>query len=155
MIDMTALWRAAGRPRNHSPRRWLVGRPHFQARVVDLGGGPDAPVLADTGTALIYAAISLDKSGTLMEAWDAVRKGGLLASAARALAHDDAGITALMMKSYLIAEGISDAEAGQYLVDQAKHQVAAEGLDPYAEETRVAKARRAVVESKFGEDGNQ
>ena len=39
-MDLTALWKAAGRPRGRSPRHWLAGTTYGE-RVRDEGGGPD------------------------------------------------------------------------------------------------------------------
>ena len=43
---------------------------------------------------------------------------------------------ALTARLDLIAGGMTDAEAGRHLIEQVKRHVAAQGLDPWAEERR-------------------
>lgn len=144
-MDMTALWRAAGRPRGRSPRRWLAGTAYGE-RVRDEGGGPDGRVLAEPGVALLYAAFRLDLTGTLAKAWSAIFMGALRADPAPMLTQENAGLIALTAKLDLIAGGMTDAEAGRHLMERVDRHVATRGLDVYTEETKVMHAQRAVAD---------
>lgn len=145
-MDLTVLWKAAGRPRGRSPRQWLAGTAYVE-RVRDEGGGPDGRVLTDPGIALSYAALWLDPTSVLFTVWTAIFMGALRADPAPMLTKADAGLIALTAKLDLIAGGMTDAEAGRHLMELVDRHVAALGLDPWAEETKVMHAQRAVADS--------
>ncbi len=157
-LDMTALWKESGRPRGRSPRHWLAGR-FERERVHDEGGGPDGRILADPGVALLYAALWLDGTGTLGEVLTGIFWGTLRADPAPMLTKENAGLMALTAKLDLVAQGLTDAEAGRHLIEGVKRHVAAQGLDVYAEETKVMHAQRAVADFDatglvYDRDGN-
>ncbi len=144
-MDLTELWRQAGRPRGRSPRQrigWMIE----DGRIRDEGGGPDGRLLADPGTALLYVSCWLDRTGILARVGSAIFMGALRADPAPMLTKANAGLIALTAKLDLIAGGMTDAEAGRHLMDRVDRHVAARGLDPWAEETAVMHAQRAVAD---------
>ncbi len=153
---MTALWKEAGRPRGRSPRHWLAGR---LDKFRDEGGGPDGRVLAEAGAVLFYAAVWLDRTGTLAGVWSGIFTAARRADPAPMLAQPHAGLLALHAKLDLMAGGITDEEAGRHLIGRVAQHVAARGLDVYAAETEVMHAQRAIADFDatgllFDRDGN-
>ncbi len=140
-FDLTALWKAAGRPRGHAPRHYLHRfRESMRGEVRDQGGGPDGAVLADYPTALHYCMI-VDRR--IMKAVVAESMRRRREDPVRALLECPDPIMAMLVKSDLYLRGMDDEQADRFLVDAAKR--AAAGLDVYAEETRVAEVQRAVA----------
>lgn len=140
-FDMTALWKAAGRPRGHAPRHY----PHrfrdtTQGHVRDQGGGPDGAVLADYETAMHYCMM-VDCRIMRTVVHEGVRKRRQ--DPVRALMACRDPLMAMFVKTDLHLRGLSDEQADRVLIDAAKR--AAAGLDVYAEETFVAEVQRAVA----------
>jgi len=139
--DLTALWKAAGRPRGHAPRHYLHRfREAMRGEVRDQGGGPDGAVLADDPAALHYCTI-VDRR--IMDAVvdESIRRRRK--DPVRALLECPNPIMAMLVKTDLYLRGLGDEQADRLLIEAAKR--AAAGPDVYAEETRVAEVQRAVA----------
>ncbi len=155
-LDMTALWKEAGRPRCRSPRHWLARR---HDKFQDEGGGPDGRVLAEAGAVLFYATVWLDRTRFLAKNWSGITSWTAQFDPAPRLAQPGAGHSALLAKLDLMAGGITDEEAGRHLIGQVAQHVAARGPDVYAAETEVMHAQRAIADFDatgllFDRDGN-
>ena len=155
--DLTAIWRATGRPRGRSPRRWVATRGELD-RIVDEGGGPDGRVLGDYEAAMRYAGW-LDRTGIVSQAVAGVIMDGILANAGPMLARDHAGLIGMVAKLGLICRGLSQEEAARQLTEEVKQFAAAQARDGYEEELLVARGQRAIAEidlrgQVFDGDGN-
>jgi len=139
--DLTALWKAAGRPRGHAPRHYLHRfREAMRGEVRDQGGGPDGAVLVDDPAALHYCTI-VDRR--IMDAVvdESIRRRRK--DPVRALLECPNPIMAMLVKTDPYLRGLGDEQADRLLIEAAKR--AAAGPDVYAEETRVAEVQRAVA----------
>jgi hypothetical protein len=141
-INLTDLWRAAGRPRPWSPRWW---RKHYHRteEVTLEGTSADDPAWADTGTAFIYAQHIDDE---------------IAEACAEAVCHafrqDPAGLMLRApdsVKPYaaFFACG-SNAGGGKTGADVAREITAevarrTEPLGVYAQEVKVAEVQRAFI----------
>jgi hypothetical protein len=141
-INLTDMWRTAGRPRNGSPRRWAQDY-HYREEVTFEGQSADGPAWTDGETALIYAmhldkqiiravclafseALRADPVGMVMDCPDECRP--LVAAAGAVMARD----------------GDRTAAVGSMIAEAARRT---EGLGVYAQETAVAKVRRAFLKA--------
>jgi hypothetical protein len=147
-IDLTDLWRAAGRKRPWSPRWW---RKHYgyTEKVTLEGTAPDDPAWTDSGTALLYAmhldheimnahseaffhALRQDSAGMMMKApTEAARKY---------LAFFACGSTA--------SGGKTREDAARDIIDEVARRT--EPLGVYAQETKVAEVQRACLATLYG-----
>ena len=144
-INLTDLWRLAGRKRGRSPRSWLRSFPGYSGNIQFKGKGADGPALTDENTAFIYIqhldpeimlaaanvfgrAIRIDPAGCLMSAANhsegTASIAGMFISAANAV---DGSRT----------EG--NARIMEQVIERTQH------LDTYSQETQVAKAQRALL----------
>lgn len=143
VFDLTALWRAAGRPRGKSPRQWdarNVRRGSESAIVAEEGSGPNGPVLASDEVALDYAqaldfrieqaiyqefcqSLEVDPVGHLLESPEP-----LMALAA--------------VQATINIRGGTPEEAARYLTLEAVDRTA--DLGTYAQETKIAAVQRAL-----------
>src|SRR4051794_28309802 len=117
-IDLTILWREAGRPRGRSPRQWLWGMISDPERFEDRGGGPDGPLLADLDVALFYASHWLDPTCSLKDAFLKLYRIGAHNNCGPMLVHEGAGPLGLLAKLGIIHEGWDEATAERHLLGQ-------------------------------------
>ncbi len=139
--DLTALWKAAGRPRGHAPRHYLhrFGEAR-QGEVRDQGGGPDGAVLADYPTALHYCMI-VDRRIMLAVIAEGTRSRRR--DPVKALMECPDPLMALLIETDFLGQGVGPDQAERILIDGVKQAVA--GLDEYSAEYHVAKIQRVLA----------
>lgn len=119
--------------------------------VHDSGGKADDPIWADFVTAYMYAAVQLDRTGTMGRAFGRLFISHAVNKSTELITKEDSEITGLVCKLAVMEQhGMNDAEAGGHLMNQVMAHVTSQGLDPIEEETPVAHAQRAV--SAFNAD---
>jgi hypothetical protein len=136
LVNAVPLWKAAGRPRNRSPRRFF---PPAQIAYDD-GGPPDGHVLVDSIDVIRYAT-SLDDR---IEAWIAHKREQM--SDGALLEELIARPTPLMVHLGMLAiTELTDrefSEAGDELIWFVA--TLTKSMDMYEQETLIAKIQRAV-----------
>jgi hypothetical protein len=143
-VNLTDLWRVAGRPRSRSPRCWRTFY-DYTADVALEGTKADGPAWANVDAAVIYAMHADNEIMTVViEAFCAARQQdpiGFLLRAPESLKW----LMALTASTQLAEDG--DRTAGdQALLEQIVE--CTERLDPYRQETVVAQAQRALAKAK-------
>jgi hypothetical protein len=109
------------------------------------GDSADDPVWADYGTAFLYAAGALDKTGLMFDVGGELLMGKVRSEPVPFLTKPNPDLWALLAKLDLMGrEGLDDAAASRRLLDQVTGEVQGQGLDPWQEEVPVANAQRAV-----------
>ena len=142
LVDLTALWGAAGRPKGRSPRQWAAREDAggARARSSRRPAGRFTPVLAPADVALDYA-MHLDTK--IQMAANEVLWTKIHADPARSLIECPDPIMALFAVGAVAdAQDITAEEAATILVSEAVEQTV--DLDPYKQETSVAKVQRAI-----------
>jgi hypothetical protein len=141
-VNLTPLWIAAGRRSAKSPRRWenRYFKRHGKRVIHDPGGGPDAPVWADSTYSLMSAEF-LDVRIAL--AIGRFFMSQLKADPARQLAGCSDSVMAIFaVKAQADKEDIPLADAAERIIKDVERRTA--DMDPVSQETAVAKVRRAV-----------
>ena len=140
-FDLTALWKAAGRPQGQTPRDYLHRfRDTTRDHVRDQGGGPDGAVLADYETALDYCMI-VDRR-IMMAVFEEGRRHRRQ-DPVKALMECPNPLMGLLIEADLLEQGVDTPQAERILIDGVKEAVA--GLDQYSAETRVAEVQRVLA----------
>lgn len=147
-INLTALWRAGGRKRGWSPRQYPRMYSSWCERLDFWGTKPDDPAYADERTAfhymkIIYYALKITYNNMFIAAVKANPAGMLL----NATEHSEgaASIAAMFISAANAVDG-SRTEGDARIIDAAVKMT--EGLDVYAQETKIAKAQRALVDAR-------
>jgi hypothetical protein len=145
-INLTDLWRTAGRPRHKSPRRW-ARMYHYLEDIEFTGKSADAPAMSDLYTAMNYIQ-RLDFK--ILDAVYTAFRERVVANPAKVLLEcpDDGFGTTITASfaSMFIAECGDRTSADKRITAQAVELT--NDLGVYAQETAVAKVQRALIEAK-------
>ena len=143
-INLTDLWRAAGRPQTRSPRQWAPAS-HYAKAVVFEGKSADGPAWADREVGYDYVQaldpeIMLAAGRAFMMAMKA-KPGRMLISCP-----DEAKPLVAMFASAGLAEDGDRTAAEKAIMSDVVDRTAS--LGTYAQETEVAKVQRAMTKAR-------
>jgi hypothetical protein len=141
-INLTDMWRTAGRPRAVSPKGWSRKYPWYAKSVILEGKTADGPAWADNKDALTYAKFLDDR---IMEAAAEAFCGAMRADPAGMMmnAPDGAKPGAAFFALAANAKGGNTESVVRKIMSAVVERTA--DLDPYAQETEVARVQRAFM----------
>jgi hypothetical protein len=141
-IDITALWYAAGRPERCSPWAWAereASHPN-SGQILATGDERGDPVFLPRDVALKYARAlaCLFQALRLLEAWELIKAD----PAGCLISRPDPHLAYWVLPVVARARGVGIDEAAKMLIAEVVERTA--DLDPFEQESLVAKAQRAV-----------
>ena len=142
LIDLTALWDAAGRPEDCSPWAWAKHQASLSdaGRVLAAGESWGGPVLVPKAIALEYA-LDLDRSIESLKCEEVIKR--IAADPAGSLINrPTSALASLIVGGVAMARGVQVEEAAKMLIGEVVERTA--DLDPFQQETVVARAQRAI-----------
>lgn len=144
-VDLDAVWDAAGRQKNKSPRRWYS---HAKGRlepgdVMEVGTGKKTKLMANWNGAIYYMMTFVPMVMTYSYRCfiETIRKDPV-----GQLAESPSWITAIFCKSVLRERGTDERTSDRILIKGAVE--ATRGRDEYEREEVVAKVQRAIATEK-------